>query len=103
MLSDDIVGRFILDSGTGSPHARLLPALARGKQIATVLFTEPQTGADFGRMTTRAEPDGAWRLYGTKVLNQQSGFADTALCAAITVPGTMPGIGLFLLPLHSRA
>ncbi|MFI6875971.1 acyl-CoA dehydrogenase family protein [Streptomyces sp. NPDC050400] len=103
VLSVDIVGRFVLDSGTDAQRARLLPALARGEQIATVLFTEPQAGSDLSRMTTRAEPDGdgAWRLYGTKVFNQKSGFADTALCAAITVPGTMPGIGLFLLPLRS--
>ncbi|MET9853367.1 acyl-CoA dehydrogenase family protein [Streptomyces sp. NPDC006450] len=103
VLSVDIVGRFVLDSGTDAQRERLLPPLARGEQIATVLFTEPQAGSDLGRMTTRAEPDGegAWRLYGTKVFNQKSGFADTALCAAITVPGTMPGIGLFLLPLRS--
>ncbi|MET7408810.1 acyl-CoA dehydrogenase family protein [Streptomyces parvulus] len=103
VLSVDIVGRFVLDSGTDAQRARLLPALARGEQIATVLFTEPQAGSDLGRMTTRAEPDGdgAWRLYGTKVFNQKSGFADTALCAAVTVPGPMPGIGLFLLPLRS--
>ncbi|RII13400.1 Acryloyl-CoA reductase (NADH) [Streptomyces sp. YIM 130001] len=103
VLSVDIVGRFVLDSGTDAQRTRLLPALARGEQIATVLFTEPQAGSDLGRMTTRAEPDGdgAWRLYGTKVFNQKSGFADTALCAAVTVPGPMPGIGLFLLPLRS--
>ncbi|NEB79608.1 acyl-CoA dehydrogenase [Streptomyces sp. SID14478] len=103
VLSVDIVGRFVLDSGTDAQRARLLPPLARGEQIATVLFTEPQAGSDLGRITTRAEPDGdgAWRLYGTKVFNQKSGFAETALCAAVTVPGTMPGIGLFLLPLRS--
>ncbi len=105
VLSVDIVGRFVLDTRHRRPTRRAAPAVARGEQIATVLFVRAAGRVDLSRMTTRAEPDGdgAWRLYGTKVFNQKSGFADTALCAAITVPGTMPGIGLFLLPLRSPA
>lgn len=104
VLSIDIVGRFVLDSGTEAQRGRLLPPLARGEQIATVLFTEPHGGSDLSRMATRAEPDGdGWRLYGTKVFNQKSGFGEIALCAAITTPGptVMSGVSLFLVPLRS--
>jgi alkylation response protein AidB-like acyl-CoA dehydrogenase len=104
VLSIDIVGMFLLGVGTPEQRAQWLPPLARGERIAAVLFTEPGCGSDLSRLTTRAEPDGdGWRLYGTKVYNQKTQFADIALCAARTSQGSVPfdGITLFLLPLRS--
>ncbi|HEX5120914.1 MAG TPA: acyl-CoA dehydrogenase family protein [Pseudonocardiaceae bacterium] len=104
VLSIDIVGTFLLGVGTPEQRTQWLPSLARGERIAAVLFTEPGCGSDLSRLTTRAEPDGdGWRLYGTKVYNQKTQFADIALCAARTSQGPVPfdGITLFLLPLRS--
>jgi alkylation response protein AidB-like acyl-CoA dehydrogenase len=104
VLGIDIVGNFLLEVGTGEQRARWLPRLARGESLAAVLFTEPGCGSDLSRLTTRAEQDGdGWRLYGTKVYNQKTQFADIALCAARTSQGPVPfdGITLFLLPLRS--
>jgi alkylation response protein AidB-like acyl-CoA dehydrogenase len=104
VLGIDIVGNFLLEVGTDAQRARWLRPLARGESLAAVLFTEPGCGSDLARLTTRAEPDGdGWRLYGTKVYNQKTQFADVALCAARTSDGPVPfdGITLFLLPLRS--
>jgi alkylation response protein AidB-like acyl-CoA dehydrogenase len=104
VLSIDIVGKFLLNAGTDEQKQRHLPALARGERTASVLFTEPEAGSELSALRTRAEPDGdGWRLYGTKVFNMKSQFADVGLCAARTTDGTvgMHGITLFLLPLRS--
>jgi alkylation response protein AidB-like acyl-CoA dehydrogenase len=104
VLGIDIVGNFLLEVGSDEQRARWLPRLAGGESLAAVLFTEPACGSDLARLTTRAEQDGdGWRLYGTKVYNQKTQFADIALCAARTSDGPVPfdGITLFLLPLRS--
>lgn len=104
VLSIDIVGKFIEHCGTDRQRERFLPPLARGEMIATVLLTEPGCGSDLSRMQTRAAAEGGgWRLHGTKVYSQKSGFGDVALCAAVTTPGptAIGGVTLFLLPLRA--
>jgi alkylation response protein AidB-like acyl-CoA dehydrogenase len=105
VLSVDIVGLFLLMVGTDEQKRRYLPPLARGEQIATVLYTEPHCGSDLAALRTRAEPDGdgAWRLNGRKVYNQKSQFGEYALCAARTTESDIRfhGITLFLVPLRS--
>lgn len=104
VLSIDTVGQFLLQAGTPEQRARHLPPLARGEQIATVLFTEPHCGSDLAALRTRAVPDGdGWRLTGRKVFNQKSQFGEFALCAARTSHGPVRyhGITLFLVPLRS--
>jgi alkylation response protein AidB-like acyl-CoA dehydrogenase len=104
VLTIDIVGMFVLLEGTAEQKRRYLPGFARGESSASVLFTEPEVGSDLSELRARAERDGdGWRLYGTKVWNMKSQFADVALCAARTTAGPvgMHGITLFLLPLRS--
>lgn len=104
VLSIDIVGRLLLEVGTEEQKKRHLPALAAGEQIATVLFTEPETGSDLSGLRTTARRDGdGWRLYGQKIYNMKSQYGEVALCAARTTesPVAMHGITLFLLPLRS--
>ncbi len=104
VLSIDTVGQFLLETGTPEQRARHLLPLARGEQIAAVLFTEPHCGSDLAALRTRAVPDGdGWRLSGRKIFNQKSQFAEWALCAARTGEGPVKyhGITLFLLPLRS--
>ncbi|MFI8951934.1 acyl-CoA dehydrogenase family protein [Streptomyces sp. NPDC053750] len=104
VLSIDIVGMFLLKAGSEEQKRRHLPALARGERTASVLFTEPEAGSDLAALRTRAERDGdGWRLYGTKVYNMKTQFADFSLVAARTTEGAvgMHGITLFLLPVKS--
>ncbi|RFU83414.1 acyl-CoA dehydrogenase [Streptomyces triticagri] len=104
VLSIDTVGQFLLEVGTPEQRDRHLPPLARGEQIATVLFSEPHCGSDLAALRTAAVPDGdGWRLSGRKIYNQKSQFAEWALCAARTTDGPVKyhGITLFLVPLRS--
>lgn len=47
----------------------VVPRLVAGDWTATMCLTEPHCGTDLRQLRTRAEqqPDGSWRLYGTKI------------------------------------
>lgn len=103
-LSVDIVGLAIERLGTEAQKQRWLPRIAAGVGGGCVLLTEPETGSDLGGLTTRAEPDGdGWRLYGRKVYNLKSQFADLALCAARTTESEVRfhGITVFIVPMRA--
>lgn len=63
----------------GSPEmkAKYLPALAGGQMIAGFALTEPSTGSDANSVRTRAvqQPDGSWRLTGSKLWCSNGGIA----------------------------
>lgn len=99
-----IVGQFLLMAGSEEQQRRYLPALARGRRFASVLYTEPDAGSDLGALRARAEPDGdGYRLTGTKVFSLKTRFVDLGLCAARTTPnaGKYQGISLFLVSLDA--
>jgi alkylation response protein AidB-like acyl-CoA dehydrogenase len=98
VLSVDIVGLFVLMAGTAEQKQRLLPPLARGERIATVLYSEPGVGSDLGALRTTAEREGdSWRITGRKIYSQKSQFAAHGLCAARTADADGTGITLFLV------
>jgi alkylation response protein AidB-like acyl-CoA dehydrogenase len=100
----DIVGTFLLAVGTPRQKRDWLPPLARGEQVASVLFSEPGVGSDLAALRSRAEPDGdGWRLFGRKVFNMKTHLADVALCAVRTTQAAVPfhGITLFMVPLKT--
>jgi alkylation response protein AidB-like acyl-CoA dehydrogenase len=99
-----IVGQFLLMSGTPQQKQRYLPGLARGEHFASVLYTEPGAGSDLGALRTVAERDGdGYRITGTKVFSLKTRFADLGLCAARTsqADSKYQGISLFLVDLHA--
>lgn len=103
-LSVDIVGLAIQRLGTEEQKRQWLPLIAAGEGAGCVLLSEPEVGSDLGSLSTRAEPDGdGWRLYGRKVYNLKSQFADLALCAARTTSSDVRfhGITVFLVPMRS--
>ncbi|GIH19418.1 acyl-CoA dehydrogenase family protein [Rugosimonospora africana] len=98
VLSIDIVGSFVLMAGTAAQKARFLPALARGEQLAGVLYTEPGIGSDLSALRTTAEREGSgWRISGRKIYSQKSQFAGVGLCAARTADSEGSGITLFMV------
>lgn len=102
--SIQIVGQFLLMAGEQEQKRRHLPALARGENFASVLYTEPDAGSDLGALRAVAEPDGdGYRITGTKVFSLKTRFVDLGLCAARTSPdaGKYQGISLFLLDMHA--
>ncbi len=64
--------------GTDEQRARYLPGLAAGTTVAAYALTEANAGSDAQAIRTRAtrEPDGSWRLDGTKQFITNAGFAD---------------------------
>jgi alkylation response protein AidB-like acyl-CoA dehydrogenase len=64
--------------GTDAQKTRYLPKLATGEWLAAYALTEPQAGSDALAARTRAvsQPDGSYRLTGTKQFITNAGFAD---------------------------
>jgi alkylation response protein AidB-like acyl-CoA dehydrogenase len=76
----------------------LLPAL-RGEKIATMCFTEDQSGSDLAATRTSAKKvDGGWVLAGTKNWITNGPTADFATVMATTDPAKgMKGLNFFLV------
>jgi alkylation response protein AidB-like acyl-CoA dehydrogenase len=64
--------------GTDEQRRRYLPGLAAGTTVGAYALTEPSAGSDAQAIRTRAtrEPDGSWRLDGSKQFITNAGFAD---------------------------
>jgi alkylation response protein AidB-like acyl-CoA dehydrogenase len=64
--------------GTDAQKQRYLPGLADGTRVGAYCLTEPAAGSDAMGIRTRAaqQPDGSWRLDGTKQFITNAGFAD---------------------------
>jgi alkylation response protein AidB-like acyl-CoA dehydrogenase len=64
--------------GTDAQKERYLPGLAAGTTVGAYCLTEPAAGSDAMGIRTRAtrEPDGRWRLDGSKQFITNAGFAD---------------------------
>jgi alkylation response protein AidB-like acyl-CoA dehydrogenase len=64
--------------GTDEQRGRYLPGLAAGTTVAAYALTEPGAGSDAQAIRTRAtqQPDGSWRLDGSKQFITNAGFAD---------------------------
>ena len=64
--------------GTDEQRSRYLPGLADGTTVAAYALTEPDAGSDAQAIRTRAtrQPDGSWRLDGSKQFITNAGFAD---------------------------
>ncbi len=64
--------------GSDEQRRRYLPGLADGTTVGAYALTEPSAGSDAQAIKTRAtrEPDGSWRLDGTKQFITNAGFAD---------------------------
>lgn len=85
----------------GGPAIRercLLPAI-RGEKIATMCFTEDQSGSDLASTRTLAKKvDGGWVLTGTKNWITNGPSADFATVMATTDPAKgMKGLNFFLV------
>ncbi|HET8570290.1 MAG TPA: acyl-CoA dehydrogenase family protein [Candidatus Limnocylindria bacterium] len=64
--------------GTDAQKARYLPGLADGSRVGAYALTEPSAGSDAMGIRTKAvrQPDGSWRLDGSKQFITNAAFAD---------------------------
>lgn len=101
-LTVQIVGYFVLKSGSDRLKRELLARISRGEEFATVLYSEPGAGSDLAALRTRAERrDDRYVLNGVKVFSIYSDIAGSALVAARTGQGgnKYDGITLFVIDL----
>ena len=91
--------------GTDAQKRRWLPGLADGTVVGAYCLTEPSAGSDAMGIRTRAtrQPDGSWRLDGTKQFITNAGFADLFTVyakidgeafSAFLVPRGTPGLSV---------
>jgi len=95
LMGTDLVFRF----GGGALRERcFLPAI-RGEKIATICFTEEQSGSDLGGTRTRARRnDDRWVIHGKKTWITNGPLADFATVVASTDPEKgMRGLSFFLV------
>lgn len=103
-LTVQIVGYFVLKSGSDRLKRDLLPRISRGEEFATVLYSEPRAGSDLASLRTRAERRGdRYVLNGVKVFSIYSDIAGSALVSARTGQDghKYDGITLFVIDLKA--
>ncbi|MGW6534357.1 acyl-CoA dehydrogenase family protein [Streptomyces sp. NPDC055051] len=104
-LTVQIVGNFVLKSGSDRLKRELLPRISRGEEFATVLYSEPRAGSDLAALRTRAERRGdRYVLNGVKVFSIYSDISGSALVAARTGQEghKYDGITLFVIDLAAE-
>ncbi|WP_405700419.1 acyl-CoA dehydrogenase family protein [Streptomyces sp. NBC_01383] len=104
-LTVQIVGNFVLKSGSDRLKRELLPRISRGEEFATVLYSEPRAGSDLAALRTRAERrDDRYVLNGVKVFSIYSDISGSALVAARTGQEghKYDGITLFVIDLAAE-
>jgi alkylation response protein AidB-like acyl-CoA dehydrogenase len=92
----------------GSPEQkqRYLPKLISGEWTGTMNLTEPQAGSDLAAVRTRAvrQPDGTYRLAGTKIFitygehDYTANIVHLVLARTPDAPEGVRGISLFIVP-----
>ncbi|MBU0652595.1 MAG: acyl-CoA dehydrogenase family protein, partial [Proteobacteria bacterium] len=90
---------FIYRFGTEEMKKRCLYPAIRGEKIATMCFTEDQSGSDLAATRTRAEKDGnEWVINGTKMWITNGPIADMATVLATTdIAKGVKGLNFFLV------
>ena len=92
--------------GSEELKARYLGKIASGEWLATMCLTEAQAGSDLGLVRTRAlaQPDGSWRLSGSKIFisggehDLTDNIVHLVLARTQDAPAGPKGLSLFLVP-----
>lgn len=95
-----LCGQIILEGGTESQKAELIPAIAKGEKILALAFTEPDYGWGAECTHLSATPNnGGFVLNGTKRFVHDAHIADQIICVARTRETSNPeeGLTLFLV------
>lgn len=98
LVSAYMAAPHIVRYGTVEQQARWLPGLADGSAVASIAVTEPGTGSDVARVTTRARRHGDdYVIDGTKMYITNAGISDVVIVAARTGDEGRTGVTLFLV------
>ena len=90
---------FLFRFGNDAIKKRCLYPAIRGEKIATICFTEDQSGSDLGATRTTAVKDGSgWRINGTKMWITSGPICDFCTVLATTDPSKgLKGLNFFLV------
>jgi alkylation response protein AidB-like acyl-CoA dehydrogenase len=104
VLGNPLVSGALKAFGTADQRATYLPAMARGDQIWTQLFSEPNAGSDLTSLQTSGRRDGDdWIIKGQKVWSTWAPYADFGYLLARTEPDSgSRGISAFILDMRSE-
>lgn len=98
LVSAYMAAPHIVRHGTPEQQARWLPSLADGSAVASIAVTEPGTGSDVARVTTRARRAGEdYVIDGRKMYITNAGMADVVIVGARTGEEGRAGVTLFLV------
>ncbi len=105
LLTDGAI-EALLTAGSDEMKSHWLPKMVDGTWSGTMNLTEPQAGSDLSLVRTRAEPqpDGTWRLFGTKIFitygeqDLTANIVHLVLARAAGAPEGVKGISLFVCP-----
>jgi acyl-CoA dehydrogenase len=87
-LHSEIVAPYILHYGTQAQKQRWLPRLATGEAVGAIAMSEPAAGSDLQgiKATALRQPDGSYRLDGSKTFITNGWHADLVIVGAKTDP-----------------
>lgn len=87
-LHSEIVAPYILHYGTEAQKKKYLPKLASGEMVGAIAMSEPAAGSDLQGVKTTAlkQPDGSYRLNGSKTFITNGWHADLVIVVAKTNP-----------------
>ena len=87
-LHSEIVAPYILHYGTPEQKQRYLPRLASGELVGAIAMSEPAAGSDLQgiKATALRQPDGSYRLDGSKTFITNGWHADLVIVVAKTDP-----------------
>jgi alkylation response protein AidB-like acyl-CoA dehydrogenase len=96
----------LLVHGTEQQKQTYLPKMVTGEWAGTMNLTEPHSGTDLGLMRTRAvkQPDGSYRITGTKIFisggeqDLTANIVHLVLARIEGAPAGIKGVTLFVVP-----
>lgn len=99
LAHSEMVVPYIINYGNDHLKKTYLGGLMSGELISCVAMTEPHAGTDLRRMKTRArqQPDGSWRLSGSKIFISNGILADLAVVVAQTEVDGRDRLSLFVV------
>lgn len=102
---DRQIGPGLLRNGTEEQKRRFLPGLISGEVLFCLGLSEPDSGSDLASVRTAAtkQPDGSWRINGTKLWTSGAHHKDYMLTLCRSLPGSskQEGLSQFFIDLHA--
>ncbi|PTU30168.1 acyl-CoA dehydrogenase family protein [Stenotrophobium rhamnosiphilum] len=101
-----MVSLIIYRFGTDELKREVLTKLMKGEAIASLGYSEPGSGSDVFAAQCKAtqEPDGSWRIDGTKMFTSGANLASYVLmlCRTNTEVAKHAGLTMFIVPLKAQ-